>query len=74
MLSRLQYPVPEQQAVLVPAAPVLRQYPVPEQQAVLVPAAPVLRQYPSGQWCNVIVASALTPLLLLNGAECGTSK
>ena len=31
-LSRLQYPVPEKQAVLVPAAPVLWQYPNPKLQ------------------------------------------
>ena len=71
MKEASQYSVPELQAVVVPEPLILSrlQYPVPEQQAVLVPAAPVLRQYPSGQWCSVIVASALTPLLLPNGAE-----
>ena len=67
--------VPELQAVVVPEPLILSrlQYPVPELQAVVVPAAPVLRQYPNGHWCNVLVASALAPLLLKTSSSASTS-
>ena len=69
--SRLQYPGP---MLLKPLILSRLQYSVPELQAVVVPAAPVLRQYPNGRWCGVLIAIALTPLLKLNGAKCGTSE